>query len=136
MNRILTPAVDTTNLPPERTTAKSPRNWPGAAPYGFQGADFDSLFARLLVFDPSLLFLGSSASHQRRSFGLLVSFASHRQLEKRAPKLVDSQNDFDGLGNVGAAGGGNGYGIGAGRSAVGIRLRSRGAATIAAKGQS
>jgi len=32
--------------------------------YGFQGADFDFLLVRLLVFDPSLLFLGSSASHQ------------------------------------------------------------------------
>jgi hypothetical protein len=37
---------------------------PGAAPYGSQGADFDFLLARLLVFDPSRLFLGSSASHQ------------------------------------------------------------------------
>jgi len=37
---------------------------PGAAPYGSQGADFDFLLARLLVFDPSLLFLGSSAPHQ------------------------------------------------------------------------
>ena len=45
MNRILTSAVDTTNLPPKRTTAKSP----GAAPYGLLGADFDFLLARLLV---------------------------------------------------------------------------------------
>jgi hypothetical protein len=29
---------------------------PGAAPYGFQGADFDFLLARLLVFDPTRLF--------------------------------------------------------------------------------
>jgi hypothetical protein len=27
---------------------------PGAAPYGFQGGDFDFLMARLFVFDPSL----------------------------------------------------------------------------------
>jgi len=45
MNRILTSAVDTTNLPPKRTTAKSPC----AAPYGLLGADFDFLLARLLV---------------------------------------------------------------------------------------
>jgi len=39
-------------------------NLPGAAPYGFQGVDFDFLLPRLLAFDPSPLFLGSSASHQ------------------------------------------------------------------------
>jgi len=37
---------------------------PGAAPYGFQAADFDFLTARLLVFDPARLFLGSSAPNQ------------------------------------------------------------------------
>src|SRR5260370_3928848 len=43
--------------------AESPRSSrPGAAPYGFYGADFDSLMARLLVFDPSRLFLGAAAA--------------------------------------------------------------------------
>jgi len=37
---------------------------PGAAPYGFQGADFDSLMARLLVFNPPRLFLGAGAPNQ------------------------------------------------------------------------
>ena len=70
------------------------------------------------------------------SWSCQFSFAPLRQSEKRAPNLVDCQSDFDGLGHVGAAGGGNDYRIGAGRSAVGIRLRSRGAATSAANDQS
>jgi hypothetical protein len=43
----------------------------GAAPYGFQGADFDSLMARLLVFDPSRPFLG--AGRQKGSPLSLIS---------------------------------------------------------------
>ena len=35
---------------------------PGAAPYGFQGADFDFLMVRLLLFDPSRQFLGAAAA--------------------------------------------------------------------------
>jgi|SRR5258708_5895032 len=65
---------------------------PGAAPYGFQGADFDSLLARLLAFDPSRLFFprsfvvaGRNLSRPGREPGFFFSPLVYPERSRRVP---------------------------------------------------
>ena len=52
---------------------------PGAAPYGSQGADIDFLLDRLLIFDPSRLFLGAGGAEEQTGSSLsLISPPSTR----------------------------------------------------------